>query len=119
MTKPRNYGKKSTPQAAPPPSNQNAQQQQPPQTGETKESVKEDFKAALNDELLKISADRILIIQWVREAIRMEIAGIANLLDETLKETNPVWNRYKRIYDIKSVEVTKEFLENLENQQKG
>lgn len=101
MTKPRNYGKGKATES---------------KEQETAEKTKEEFKAALTDELLKISADRILIIQWVREAVRMEIAGIANLIDEVLGETNPVWNRYKRIYDIKSIEVTKEFLNDLENQ---
>lgn len=118
MTKPRNYGKKATvQQPPPPPTNQNGQQQQQPQTGETRESVKEDFKRALNDELLKISADRLLIIQWVREAVRMEIAGMCVLFDEVLGESNPVWNKYKRLYDIKQVEVTKDYLEDLEKQQ--
>lgn len=121
MAKPRNYGKSVAIQQPPPPTqspNQNGQQQQqPPPTGQTRESVKEDFKAAVNDELIKISADRILIIQWVREGVRMEIAGMANLLDEVLGESNPVWNKYKRIYDIKQVEITKQHLDDLERQQ--
>ncbi len=106
MNKPRNYGKKG---ANPADTNK---------TGETKEQTAQEFKSAVFDELLKISADRILIIEWVREAIRMEIAGMANLIDEMAGENNAVWNRYKRMYGIKSIEITKEVLNDLENQQK-